>query len=134
MKIAICASMSAAQTVLKVKSELVDLGHEVVIPATAKIAAEQGLEAYETATAKVHGNLIRGYFSQIEQADAVLIVNEHKNGIDDYIGGNTLIELAFGFVLNKRCFIYNDIPQLSYTDEIMAMAPMVLQGDLSKLV
>lgn len=126
--------MSAAQTVLKVQSELTTLGHEVVIPATAQTAAEQGIEAYETATAKVHGDLIRGYFSQIQQADAVLIVNEHKNGIDDYIGGNTLIELAFGLVLNKRCFIYNDIPEMSYTDEILAMAPTVLHGDLGGIL
>jgi hypothetical protein len=63
-----------------------------------------------------------------------LIVNITKNGIANYVGGNALIEMAFAHVLNKKVFLLNDIPlQLNYSDDIAAMQPLVINGDLTKI-
>jgi hypothetical protein len=35
--------------------------------------------------------------------------------------------------LGKPIYLYNDIPDMSYTDEIVAMQPVVLSGDLLKI-
>jgi len=67
-------------------------------------------------------------------ADAVVVVNLEKKGIPSYIGGNTFLEMGFAHVLDKKIYLYNDIPDLSYTDEIQAMQPVALKGDLSKII
>lgn len=62
-----------------------------------------------------------------------MAVNEKKNGIENYIGGNTFLEMSFGHVLDKPVYILNNIPKLSYTSEIIAMQPIILKGNLSKI-
>lgn len=44
------------------------------------------------------------------------------------------MELAFGHVLDKTVYLMNPIPEgLGYTDEIAAMQPTILNGDLTKI-
>lgn len=128
--------MSAAQRVMDVKSTLEKMGHTVVIPKNIEKYADGTLDmenAHESTQNKIHGDLIRSYYNEIKNADCVLVVNEKKNGIDNYIGGNTLIEMSFAHIQNKENYILNDIPELSYKDEIIAMQPVILNGNLSKL-
>ncbi len=60
----------------------------------------------------------------------MLVLNYNKNNIPNYIGGNTFIEMAFACVLNKPIYLLNPIPDISYTSEIEAMQPIILNGDL----
>ena len=69
----------------------------------------------------------------MKEYEVVLVVNPEKTGVAGYIGGNTLIEMAFGHVLGKKLYVLYPLPDLSYTAEILAMQPMVLNGDVSKL-
>lgn len=41
--------------------------------------------------------------------------------------------MGFAYVLKKKIFLLNPIPELSYSDEIKAMKPIVLDGDLKKI-
>lgn len=41
--------------------------------------------------------------------------------------------MGFAFVLYKPLYLLNEIPNVSYRDEIEAMMPIVLNGDLSKI-
>jgi len=41
--------------------------------------------------------------------------------------------MGFAHVLSKPIYLYNDIPNTSYTDELVAMQPVVLNGDLLKI-
>ena len=44
------------------------------------------------------------------------------------------MEIGFAHVNNKKIFLLNGIPEnLSYVDEIKAMANVSLNGDLSKI-
>ena len=56
-----------------------------------------------------------------------------SNGIPNYIGGNTFLEMGFAHVLNKKVFLLNNIPAMPYDDEIKDMQPIVLNGDLLKI-
>ena len=71
----------------------------------------------------------------ITKGDAILVCNFDKNGIRNYIGGNTLMEIGFAHVNNKKVFLLNPIPEeVSYVDEIKAMTDLVINGDLTKIV
>ena len=136
MKIVICASMSAAKKVMEVTSVLEKQGHELVIPRNMEKYAVGTLNMenqHESTQNKIEGDLIRAYFEKIKNCDAVLTVNENKNEIANYIGGNTFLEMGFAHILNKKNYILNGIPEISYKDEIIAMQPIVLNGDLAKI-
>jgi len=61
-------------------------------------------------------------------------LNYDKRGIKNYIGGNTLMEIGFAHVLNKKIFLLNPIPEIPfYKSEIEAVRPVILNGDLSKV-
>ena len=74
------------------------------------------------------------HFSEIEKddVDALLIVNENKNGQNNYIGANGFAELAFGFYKGKAIFLLNDIYE-PYSEELVAWEVIPLQGDLSQI-
>jgi len=78
---------------------------------------------------------IREFWRLMQGADAVLVLNLDKHGIKNYIGGNTLMEIGFAHVLNQKIFLYNPIPEIAYyKTEIEAVKPVVINGDLSKIV
>lgn len=132
--IIICGSISASIDIKKVQKFLEEHGHEVEIPEGVKNPNAFGridVSDEEKASDKIKGDLIRGYYRKIETSEAVLIVNAEKRGIAGYIGGNTLIEMAFGHVLGKPLYVLNPLPDLSYTSELLAMKPTVIHGDLS---
>lgn len=75
------------------------------------------------------------HFSEIdkEDVDALLIVNENKNGQENYIGANGFAELAFGFYKNKKIFLLNDI-YTPYAEELIAWEVIPLKGKLDSLI
>ncbi len=141
MHIVICSSIDFTFQIDEISRQLTALGYSVEIPLTSQriLKGEVTLDDYfreksgsaESARRKIKDDVIRGYFHKIKAADAILVLNLAKKGIPNYIGGNTFLEMGFAHVLNKRIFLYNDIPDLSYTDELMAFEPVILNGDLS---
>ncbi len=135
MKIIVCGSISAADEIVKVKNILEKKGHEVEIPEGVKrpeLRPTNNASSSEKADTKIKHDLIRGYYEKIKTYNVVLIVNSEKKGIKGYIGGNTLIEMAFAHVLNKKLYCLYPLPELSYTAEILAMQPIILNGNLDK--
>ena len=135
-KVIICASISAADDVLAAKKKLEEKGYEVEIPEGVKHLADwEGSQASleEKAERKVKHDLIRGYYEKMKNYDIVLVVNPEKKGVQGYIGGNTFLEMGFAHILNKPLYVLHEIPDLPYASEILAMQPIVLQGDLSKI-
>ena len=109
MKIVICGSMKFSKEMLKIKEKLNSLGlNDVVVPRDAdKYASNQLAEenSYESIKNKIEKDLIRSHYEEIKNADAVLIVNYDKNGIANYIGGNSFLEAAFAHVLKKKLYL-----------------------------
>jgi len=78
----------------------------------------------------IRGDILKYYFQKIRESEAILVLNFEKNGIKNYIGGNVFLEMGFAHVLNKKIFLLNEIPEVLYKDEIKAMQPVVIKGDL----
>lgn len=137
MKIIICGSISAADEIINIQKKLESMGHAVEIPEGVKkpeLSPTDKTNTSERAATKIKHDLIRGYYEKIKLYDAVLIVNPEKKGIKGYVGGNTLIEMAFGHVLYKKLYCLYALPNLPYTSEILAMQPIILDGDLNKII
>ncbi|MBI4599779.1 hypothetical protein HY732_02560 [Candidatus Uhrbacteria bacterium] len=80
-------------------------------------------------------NTLRDHYARILDSEAVLFVNGTKNGIKNYIGGNVLIEMGQAYVNNKKIFFLYGMPSgLPYQDEIDAMDPICLNGELQNIV
>lgn len=142
MKIAICVSLDFTNQINNFNKKLANLGHKVTIPQTAEmilngeVTFEQIMkekESGEISKRAIRQNSIKYYFKTIKNVDAILVLNLDKKGIKNYIGGNVFLEMGFAHILNKKIFLLNEIPAMLYKDEIKAMQPIVLCGDLSKI-
>ena len=128
--------MAFAKEMMNTKDQLEKMGHICFIPESSDKYAEGGMEKVsvpESAERKITNNLIRKHYDLITNSDAILVLNHDKKGIKNYIGGKSLMEMGFAHVHNKKVFLLNPIPELSYSDEISAMTDIVLNGDLNKI-
>ncbi len=136
MKIIIAGSLQASEEILNTRDKLISMDHEVEIPRGVKEYEKRGrkeITQQEIASDKIEHDLIRAYFKKIQNYDVLLVVNPEKRGVPGYIGGNTLIEMSFGYVLNKTIYLMYPIPDMPYTDEIQALQPIILNSDLTKI-
>ncbi|MEI6462293.1 MAG: hypothetical protein WCO33_01320 [bacterium] len=140
MKISLCGSIQFTKEIKEIADKLIKLGNIVDIPDSAEriLKGEFTLEEFlakvnkgEGAEAKIKNDVIRKYFEKIKLSDAVLILNYTKKNIPNYIGGNTFLEIGFAFVLKKKIYLMNPIPDMPYKDELIAMQPIILNGNLS---
>ncbi len=77
---------------------------------------------------------IREFWKPMQDADALLVANYDKHGIKNYIGGNAFLEMGFAHVLNQKIYLLNPIPKMPYYEtEIIAMQPIIIDGDLAKI-
>ncbi len=142
MKIAICGSLNFTYEIKKIFDELKKFGFNVFIPISSEKILRGEFSLDEIKKEKENGQIvekfikydsIRAYYKIIKKSDAILVANFDKNNIKNYIGGAVLLEMGFAHILNKKIFLLNQTPQMIYTDEIKAMQPIVLNGDLTKI-
>jgi hypothetical protein len=136
MKIGIIGSMQYTEQMLETKSKLDTLGHTAFVTDlhVALIGKNDAEKEKIKIEQKNNKDAIRKFWRAMQGADAVLVLNLDKNGIKNYIGGNTLMEIGFAHVLDQKIFLYNPIPEISfYKSEIEAMKPVVINGDLSRI-
>jgi hypothetical protein len=134
MKIAVASSMQNAEKMIKVRDELIELGHDAFVTKFTEPMAGKTDEEKEEMKLHQKYNLdaIREFWEQMQNADALLVLNLDKNDTRNYIGGNTFLEMGFAHVLNQKIFLYNPIPENPYyKTEIIAMKPVIINGDLS---
>lgn len=121
------------------KKKLQELGHEVIVhPHYESFARGEEQDLWnrietEHYALKKEQNYIKWYYDAIVGSDAVLVLNFDKKGIANYIGGNTLMEIAFAHVNNKKIFLLNAVPDIAYRDEILAMYDEILDGDINRI-
>lgn len=141
MKITICGSVQFGREIVDIYRQLEKLGHHPVIHeemfAIANGTAKEiidGINGGEHHEIKRKYNFIKTWHGFIVESDAILVCNFDKKGIKNYIGGNTLMEIGFAHVHDKKIFLLNPIPEeVPYVDEIKAMVDVVVYGDLSKI-
>ena len=142
MKITICSSLAFVDNIKYISDKLKKLKHTVFLPRTAEViingelsqeALDKEKESEAFSERIIKNDAIRVHYNKIKNSEAILVLNYDKNGVKNYIGGAVLIELGFAHILNKKIFLLNPIPEISYKEEIIAMQPIVLNGYLSKI-
>ncbi len=147
MTITICSSVDFSPKIIEIKKELEMAGHQVNIPYFTQkmIDGEISYEEYVKAKEDNGGDIllravepidmIQRYWNYIKNSDAILVLNLNKKGVDNYIGGSTLMEMGFAYGHEKKIFLFNPIPvrseRIHYVDEIIDMEPIVINGDLT---
>jgi len=143
MKIAICSSLDFIDEIKNTADKLAALGHAITLPKTAemiyegKATYEQVMDEKKTgefANRGIRQDSLKYYYGKISDADAILVLNLEKKNIKGYIGGAVFLEMGFAHVLEKKIFLLNDVPEISYIDEIRMMQPIVISGDLTKII
>jgi len=74
------------------------------------------------------------HFDKITDSDthAILVLNETKNGVSNYIGANTFAEIAIAFYFGKKIYVLHDIFS-PYKDELLAWGAVALNGNLCSI-
>ncbi len=139
MKITVCGSVKFVADMRKAKSVLEKLGHAVLLPLSAELDQDKsywdGLKSEDIKKyAESKGERMKGHFDKIKSSDAILVLNYDKDGRKNYIGPNTLMEMAVAFEHGKRIFVLNEPPHNeSHYEEIVSMQPTCLNSDLGNL-
>ncbi len=119
--IVLCGSMKIKDDLIKIGKELEDKGYIVLLPT-------------ECLEEKPKSIASRAHFNRIidTQTDAILVVNNKKEDIANYIGPNTFAEIAFAYHFNKKIFLLNDLYQ-PYEDELIGWNAICLHQNLDKI-
>ena len=133
MKILIICSKQFYSNIPSIKEQLEKQGHIISLPNSydnpnaeneSKSKGEQNHIEFKQRMFKLSRDVIL-------TQDAVLVLNFEKNGVKNYLGGATFLEMYEAFMNNKKIFLYNDIPEGILKDEICGFAPILIHGDLN---
>lgn len=136
MKIGVVGSMQYTEKMMAARDQLIELGHDAFVtdlagPHIGKTDEEKERIKIDQ---KQNEDAIREFWHKMQGAGAILVMNIDKHGVKNYIGGNTFLEMGFAHVLDQKIFLLNPIPQMPYYQtEIVAMKPVVINGDLKKI-
>ena len=129
---AICGSMHFFTEIKKLQKGLEEKGFTVFTPSKEDLNIDYTSLSHEEQI-NLKRRFIDTHIEKIKQSDAILVANYKKNGIENYIGANTFMEIAFAYILGKQIFILNEIPDQPNTLEIEGMKPVVLFGNISNI-
>lgn len=133
MVITICMSMLLKHRLADVSDRLRAAGHEPLSPIDTPDFDYHGSTDEQRAQLKRDRDLIREHWRKIARSDAILVLNEDLPGRPDYIGGNSFLEMGFAHILELPIYLMQDVPESAYRSEMLAMDPIVLHGDLSRI-
>jgi hypothetical protein len=147
MKITICGSTAFILEMEQVLKKLQKLGHEVEMPPVKFVDGDgkkwHTLDYYKFKKSEPfnnpeflnnHTQRIQDHFDLVEWSDAVLITNYDKNGIANYIGPNTLMEMGLAFHLGKKIYLLNPVPDTAWKEEVLGLRPVIINNNLSAIV
>lgn len=119
--IVLCGSMKVKDRIIEISEELIKRGFKVLLPV-------------ECMEGKPKVIASRAHFDRIihQETDSILIVNNTKNGIENYIGPNSFAEAAFAFYHNKKIYLFNEIYE-PYKDELEGWGAVSLKGNLDNI-
>ena len=136
MKILIICSKRFYKDIPNIKEKLEEKNIEVYLPNC--YDDPQTEERMWSLGEKEHQDFKARMYKQSEELiskmDAVLVLNFDKDTLEgiqkNYIGGATFLEIYDAFRLNKKIYLYNDIPTGMLYDEIQGFAPIIINGNL----
>lgn len=133
MKICICCSLSFTDEVLALAKELEKQDFELLLPNS---VIERSIKKpdFDPVQSKIKTGNVNKHIDKVKASDAILVCNYTKNGIKNYIGANTFLEIAAAHYFGKPIYVLNHLPDQPYIhDEIYSFDIKVLNGDLGKI-
>jgi diphthamide synthase subunit DPH2 len=121
MNIVICGSMKFKEDIINLKEKLENKGFNVEIPAECIKDLPKDIAS-------------RAHFKRVisNETDAILVVNNKKENVENYIGANTFAEIAFAYYYNKKIYLLNDIYE-PFKDELIGWKAITLSGNLDNI-
>lgn len=119
MKIVIVGSMSFFDKFKEAKRALEEKGHKVILPKKDPLS--------EPVPISVKREAMNVFNENLKSSDAILVMNYTKNGKENYIGTNSLMEIGMAFILNKKVFLLNPPPEYA-KHELEAIGVNILKG------
>lgn len=140
MKIMICGSMSLAREMLEAQRQLQEMGHETIVPCDTQMFVDNPVMTTDNHEENLKhcldNDIVRRSFKDIENSDALLILNHPKHNLEGYIGPSALMEMGIAYHFGKNIFLLYPPPILEKarsTHEVVIMDPIVLNGDLKNI-
>jgi hypothetical protein len=136
MKIYILGSNIFMSEMVKITDYLIKIGYDARLHPDYRLLVSGELnQEGEGHEIKIKNDYLTQNYLNILECDAVLLVNNEKNGIKNYVGGNGLMELGQAYVNNKKIFLLNNLPnkEVKYLDEIISVKPICLDGELENI-
>lgn len=142
MKLTICGSSTFRNEMIEMKKALILSGHEVIISPSiekvpvSRIKVENYLFEDGSNDVSREGGYIEWYYNTISNCDAVVVVNISKDGIKNYINDETLNEINFALVSDKKIYFFNPLPfGIKFIDQEKSQKNIVIiNGDLKKII
>lgn len=137
MKIAVDGNLGLAKTILEVKDKLEELGHDIYIPQgirssldVSNIPGQEQVVQSQDSTR----NSAQSFWQEMQETEAFLVINDNGSNQYAFIGASILMEIGFASVLNQKIYFLYPVGNDPYKANIEAVKPIVLNGDLSKLM
>ena len=140
MKVLIVCSTSFYDRVDEVKNGLLKNGHEVYLPNCYDdpVTNDDNKLMSEEDYLSFFRDMYYESRDKISLVDAILVLNytKEKNGksLFNYIGASTFLEMYEAFMQDKKIFMMNDYPDNMLYDEIKGFGPVIINGDLDKVL
>ena len=135
MKILLICSKAFYDKLDYFKTSLEGMGHEIYLPNCHDCPETEAKYRGTKEHSVWKASMIKKSEQVISNMDAVLVLNldKEKNGqiLKNYIGGATFLEMYDAFRMNKKIFLYNDIPEGMLYDEIEGFNPIIINKDLT---
>lgn len=130
MKILIHASLDFKQAMIEAKNYIeYNSVHKVLLPELTRYQDIRDVHGDDKTFTKIKNRLTKENFQNVENCDVLFIINYSHRGINNYIGGNSFMEMVIAFYLKKPIYLLNDIPEgMPYTEEIKSLYPTTIRS------
>lgn len=134
MKILLICSKAFYDKLDYFKNNLESMGHEIYLPNCHDCPETEAKYRGTDKHSEWKASMIKRSEEVISKMDAVLVLNYDKNGQKNYIGGATFLEIYDAFRMNKKIYFVNSLPEGMLKDELIGFSPIIIHGDLNKII
>lgn len=129
-RILIHASLDYKQDMIQAKKYIEENSDfYVTLPDLTRYQDIRDVQGDDETFTRIKNRLTKENLLNVANCDWLLILNFSHRGIENYIGGNSFMEMVIAFFLKKPIYLLNDIPEeMTYTEEIKSLYPVVVHS------
>jgi hypothetical protein len=109
-----------------------DAGYEVDTPVREEKAIDWNAMS-DDQSCELKRSYIDGHLARIKHSDLVLIANYSKNGVEGYIGANSLMEAAFAYALDVPVAYLKPVGEQPCRLEALSISGIVLGDEVGSV-